>query len=261
MARPNVQPLPNRGAQPDTEALRRELAAAFRWAARFGYHEGVANHFSLAVSEDGGDFLVNPYGRHFSRLKASDLLLLDAETSAAEASSDGAAAFRVDPTAWCIHAPIHRLVPRARCLLHVHSKYATVLTCLKDSSLPPIDQNTMRFYGKVAVDQDFEGMALTEAEGNRLAGLLGDKPVLLMGNHGVMVAGPTVAQAFDDLYYFERACETLVTAYATGKELRVVSDTVARQTVADWESYPDLSDRHFAELKAILDEEEPDYRN
>ncbi|MDJ0611070.1 MAG: class II aldolase/adducin family protein [Kiloniellales bacterium] len=260
MARPNVQPLPNRGAQPDTEALRRELAAAFRWAARFGYHEGVANHFSLAVSEDGGDFLVNPYGRHFSRLKASDLLLLDAETSAAETSSDGAA-FRVDPTAWCIHAPIHRLVPRARCLLHVHSKYATVLTCLKDSSLPPIDQNTMRFYGKVAVDQDFEGMALTEAEGNRLAGLLGDKPVLLMGNHGVMVAGPTVAQAFDDLYYFERACETLVTAYATGKELRVVSDTVARQTVADWESYPDLSDRHFAELKAILDEEEPDYRN
>jgi len=261
MARPNVQPLPSRGAQPDPEALRRDLAAAFRWAARFGYHEGVANHFSLAVSEDGGDFLVNPYGRHFSRLKASDLLLLDAETSAAATSTTEAAAFRVDPTAWCIHAPIHRLVPRARCLLHVHSKYATVLTCLKDSSLPPIDQNTMRFYGKVAVDQDFEGMALTEAEGERLAGLLGDKPVMLMGNHGVMVAGPTVAQAFDDLYYFERACETLVTAYATGKELRVVPDQVARQTVADWESYPDLSDRHFAELKAILDEEEPDYRN
>ena len=266
MASPRIQELPGRGARPDLEAARRDLAAAFRWAARFGYHEGVANHFSLAVSEDGGDFLVNPYGRHFSRLTASDLLLLDAETSAAGTSAagtstNGAAGFRVDPTAWCIHAPIHRLVPRARCLLHVHSKYATVLTCLKDSSLPPIDQNTMRFYGKVAVDQDFEGMALTEAEGERLAGLLGDKPVLLMGNHGVMVAGPTVASAFDTLYYFERACETLVTAYATGKELRVVSDTVARQTVADWESYPDLSDRHFAELKAILDEEEPDYRN
>ena len=81
-----------------------------------------------------------------------------------------------------------------------------------------------------------------------------------MGNHGVVVAGPTVAKAFDDLYYFEKACEVLVTAYMTGRELRVVSDAVARQTVADWESYPDMSDRHFAELKAMLDELEPDYK-
>ena len=133
-------------------------------------------------------------------------------------------------------------------------KYATVMSCLVDASLPPIDQNTMRFFGKVALDTGFEGMAMDEAEGERLARVLGDKIVLLMGNHGVMVVGPSVARALDDLYYFERACETLVTAYMTGKELRVLPEAVARQTVADWESYGgELSDRHLQELMAILD--------
>jgi ribulose-5-phosphate 4-epimerase/fuculose-1-phosphate aldolase len=235
---------------------RRALAAAFRWAARFGFNEGVANHFSLAVSEDGRQFLINPFARHFARLRANDLLLLDAETSAVEAE-----ARRVDPTAWAIHAPIHRLLPQARCILHTHMKHATILSCLQDARLPPIDQNTMRFHDKVALDVDFEGMAMTEAEGERLAGVLGDKTVLLMGNHGVMVVGPSVAQAFDDLYYFEKACETLIGAYSTGKELRVVSETVARRTAAEWETFTDMADHHFAELMAMLDDEEPDYRS
>jgi ribulose-5-phosphate 4-epimerase/fuculose-1-phosphate aldolase len=235
---------------------RRDLACAFRWAARLGYNEGIANHFSLAVSDDGGRFLVNPYGRHWSRLRASDLLLVDADEP-----GDLVTSTTVDPTAFNIHGRIHKAVPRARCLLHTHMKYATVMTCLRNSDLLPIDQNTMRFYGKVAVDEAYEGMAMEAAEGDRLARVLGDKSILLMGNHGVVVAGPTVAKAFDDLYYFEKACEVLVTAYMTGQKLRVVSDAVARRTVADWESYPDMSDRHFAELTAMLDELEPDYKS
>ena len=234
---------------------RRDLACAFRWAARWGFNEGIANHFSLAVSDDGGRFLVNPYGRHWSRLRASDLLVVDADDP-----GDLVESYTVDPTAFCIHGRIHKALPQARCLLHTHMRYATALTCLQDSNLLPIDQNTMRFYGKVAIDEGFEGMALDTAEGDRLAGVLGDKSILLMGNHGVLVAGPTVAKAFDDLYYFEKACEVLLTAYATGRELRVVSDDVARQTVADWESYPDMAERHFAELTALLDALEPDYK-
>ncbi len=251
----SIEAVPDLPPQPDHREARRALAAAFRWAARLGFNEGVVNHFSLAVSDDGRRFLVNPYGRHWARVRASDLLLVDVDDP-----GDLVATYRVDPTAFSIHGRIHKALPRARCLLHTHMKHATVLTCLKDSGLPPIDQNTMRFYGKVAVDEDFEGMAMDAAEGDRLARAMGDKPVLLMGNHGVLVAGPSVAKAFDQLYYFEKACETLVTAYATGRELRVVSDAVARQTVADWESYPDLSERHFAELVALLDESEPDYR-
>ena len=247
----------------DHRAERRDLAAAFRWAARLDFHEGVANHFSLAVSDDGKRFLINPYASHFALLRASELLVLDAGGSAAAAETG-----QVDATAWCIHGPIHRLLPHARCLLHTHMKYATVLSCLKDSNLPPIDQNTMRFFGQVAVDDDYEGMALTEAEGERLAAVLGDKRILLMGNHGVLVAGASVAEAFDDLYYFEKACETLVTAYMTGKELRVVSDAVARRTLEGWQSYlqgwksyPNACDRHFDALKLILDRDEPDYRD
>lgn len=242
------------GADSHAEA-RRDLACAFRWAARLGYSEGVANHFSLAVSEDGSRFLVNPYGRHWARLRASDLVLADADDPG-ELVSGGA----VDLTAFVIHGRIHKAVPRARCVLHTHMKYATVLTCLKESNLLPIDQNTMRFYGEVAVDDDFEGMALEEAEGDRLARALGDKSVLLMGNHGVVVTGTTVGQAFDALYYFERACDTLVTAYMTGKELRVASDAVARRTAAEWKRYVDMAERHFAELRAMLDRLEPDYR-
>jgi ribulose-5-phosphate 4-epimerase/fuculose-1-phosphate aldolase len=251
-----VQQFPSAKAGKDAYAeARRDLACAFRWAARLGYHEGVANHFSLAVSDDGGRFLVNPYGRHWARLRASDLVLVDSDDP-----GDLVANSIIDATAFHIHGRIHKAVPMARCLLHTHMKFATVLTCLKDSGLPPIDQNTMRFYGKVAVDDDFEGMALETAEGDRLARALGDKSVLLMGNHGVVVAGPTVGKAFDALYYFEKACETVVTAYMTGKELRVASDAVARRTAAEWERYAALSERHFAELKAMLDDLEPDYR-
>jgi len=232
-----------------------DLAAAFRWTARLGMHESVANHFSLAVSEDGSKFLINPNGRHFSRVRASDLLLLDAHDPNTMKRPDAP-----DPTAWAIHGALHRKVPQARCVLHVHSKYATVLASLKDSRILPIDQNTMRFFGRHAIDDGFDGMGLGE-EAERMVDRIGDKPVLIMGNHGVLVTGATVARAFDELYYLERACETLVTAYMTGKELRVASDAVAAKTARQWVEYPDFGEHHFSELKAILDEEEPDYRS
>jgi len=236
------------------ERERIELAACFRWTARLGMHEGIANHFSLAVSDDGTKFLVNPPGRHFSRIRASDLMLLDAK--------DGATMERPnppDPTAWYIHGAIHRNVPHARCVMHIHPKYATVLACLKDSSMPPIDQNTMRFFGRMAVDEGFDGMGLGD-EGERLSRSIGNKSIVVLGNHGVLAVGPTVAQTFDELYYFERACQTLITAYATGKELRVVSDAVAEKTAQQWLDYPCGTELHLREIMAILDEEEPAYR-
>jgi len=144
--------------------------------------------------------------------------------------------------------------------MHVHSKYATVLASLKDSSMLPIDQNTMRFYNRVAVDDGFDGMGL-DGEAERLASGLGNKHTLIMGNHGLMVIGDSVARVFDEMYYFERAAETLITAYSTGRELRVASDEVAEKTARQFEEYPDFSERHFAALKNILEEEEPDYRN
>ena len=230
------------------------LACAFRWAARFDLHESVANHFSLAVGEGGTTFLMNPRGRHFSRMRASELLLLDAEDQKTMERPDAP-----DPTAWALHGGIHRRVRHARCLLHVHSKYATALACLADPMLPPVDQNAMRFWGRMTVDEEFDGMGL-EDEAERVAGLVGDNPILLMRHHGVMVIGETVAQAFDDLYYFERACMTYITALQTGRELGVVSDRVAAKTAQQWRDYPDLSDDHFRELREMLDIEDPSFR-
>ncbi|WP_152220969.1 class II aldolase and adducin N-terminal domain-containing protein [Pseudomonas sp. SCB32] len=238
----------------DHAQARAELACAFRWTARLGMHEAIANHFSLALSEDGRRFLINPYGRHFSRVRASDLLLLDADDPSALDRPDAP-----DITAWALHGALHRRHRHARCILHVHSKYATALACLADSRLPPIEQNSMRFFERVAIDEGFDGMGLGD-EAERVSRQIGDKPILLMGNHGVLVAAPSVAQAFDDLYYFERACEVYLTALATGRPLRVASDEVARKTCRQWLDYPDFAVRHFNALQEILDQEEPDYR-
>ena len=231
-----------------------DLAAAFRWAARLNMHEAVANHFSFAVSGDGRTFLVNPHGRHFSQIRGGELLLVDAGDSDTMNRPDAP-----EPTAWFIHGAIHRNVPHARCALHVHSKYATVLASLVDSTMPPIDQNTMRFYGRLGIDETFGGLGLEE-EGERISTMIGDKTVLVMANHGVMVVGDTIAEAFDELYYLERACETLITAYSTGRPLRVAPHDVAALTAQQWLDYKDGPKNHFREIKAILDAEEPDYR-
>jgi len=235
-------------------ALRVDLAAAFRLSARLGLHEAVANHFSAAVSEDGSRFLINPKWRHFSRIRASDLVLVDA-TSDASPDSLG-----LDPTAWSIHGQMHRLNPRIRMVMHLHPIYVTTIATLEDPTILPIEQNSARYFNRVAFDPHYGGMADSVAEGQRIANLMADKSRLLMGNHGVIVTANTVGEAFDDMYTMERACQILVNAYATGKALRVLSDDVAEKTATDWESIADFSIAHFEEMKLVLDREEPDYR-
>lgn len=234
-----------------------DLAAAFRWTARLNLHEGVANHFSLAVNDDGSQFLMNPNQAHFSRIRASDLLLLDANDPSSMAGPDAP-----DPTAWGLHGAVHRLCPHARCAMHIHSIHATVLACLADSTLPPIDQNTAIFYNRVAVDENYGGLAFEE-EATRCCALLSDpsKKVLVMGNHGIMVTGATVAETFNRMFYFERAAETYIKALWTQQPLRVLSDEIAEKTASEIESYPGQADRHLNELKAILDTEHSDYAN
>src|SRR5882762_675570 len=237
-------------------AARIDLAAAFHWFARLNMHESVANHLSVAVSADGSKFLINPRGRHFSRMCAGDLKLLDANDPATLHRSDAP-----DPTAWHLHARLHARLPEARCVMHLHPKYATALACLQDPTMYPIDMNTMRFFGRVALDSEFSGMALSDREGDRVAGLMGGgKSVLLMANHGVLVIGATVAEAFAELYYFERAAEMLLTCYASGKPLRFMSDSVAELTKRQWLEYTGFPGDHLNAVKEILNAQEPDYR-
>ena len=232
-----------------------DLAAAFRWTERMDMHEGVANHFSLAVNDAGTQFLMNRNQVHFRRIRASDLLLLDANVPPDPDGPDAP-----DPTAWGLHGTLHRLCPHARCAMHVHSIHATVLASLADSRLPPIDQNCAIFFNRYVIDDAYGGLAFEE-EAQRCADLLQDpsKTVLIMGNHGIMVIGQTVAETFNRMYYFERAAETYIRALQTGQPLRVLSDEVAEKTAQEIEAYPGQADRHFEELKAILDEDGSDY--
>lgn len=238
---------------PDETQIRIDLAACFRIVAKLGMHEAVANHFSAAVSPDGRKFLLNPKWKHFSTIRASDLILLDADDEDAKSRPD------IDPTAWSIHGQLHRLAPHIRVALHLHPIYSTTIATLKDPTVKPIDQNTARYFNRIAVDTFYGGMADTEAEGARLAHLLGNKSRLMMGNHGVMVTSGTIGEAFDDIYTLERACQILVNAYATGQPLNVLDDDVAEKTAQDWEGITDFSIAHFEEMKRMLDREDPSY--
>ena len=232
-----------------------DLAAAFRWAARFNFHEGVANHFSLAVNEEGTRFLMNPNQWHFARIKASDLIELDANNPESARGPNAP-----DATAWGLHGSVHRHCKHAKCVMHVHSVFATVLASLKDSTLPPIDQNCAAFFNRYVIDDHYGGLAFEE-EGERCASLLSDpkKKVMIMGNHGVLVIGESVGDAFNRLYYFERAAETYIRALQTGQPLKILSDEIAEKTASELEGYPEQDERHFSELKAILDEEGSNY--
>jgi ribulose-5-phosphate 4-epimerase/fuculose-1-phosphate aldolase len=232
-----------RSLETDEWQLRVDLAAAFRLAAINDWHEAVANHLSLAVSADGKKFLMNPRWKHFSRIKASTMDRPDAP----------------DLTAWSIHGRMHANVPQARCIIHLHPPYATALASLANPEILPIDQNTARFYNRVAVDMEYGGMANTDAEGDRLGSLLGNKQIMMMGNHGVLVCAATVAEAFDLTYYLERACRNLILAYSSGQKLKVMSPAVAEKTAQEWEADRDQFQSHFAEMKAILDERDPSY--
>ncbi|MCK0715419.1 class II aldolase/adducin family protein [Chromohalobacter sarecensis] len=232
---------------------REQLACAFRWLARLDMHEGVANHCSLATTSDGSRFLINPQGRHYAELRASDLLEVD--TNASERPDD------VEPTAWAIHGAMHRQGQHVGCVMHTHSLYATALACLESPALPPVEQSAMRFFERVHVDQGFDGMGLDE-EAERLGSLAGKAPILLLGNHGVIATGADVAEAFDNLYYFERACRSYLVARASGLPLKAVPDEVARKTAQQWEESlsEGAASMHLAALMRLLDRDEPDYR-
>lgn len=241
----------------DDRKLRAELAAAFRWAARLDYHEATANHFSVAVSGNSQDFLINPRGRSFSQMRASDLVVVDAMRPDVDSLVRD-----VDPTAWILHGHLHRHVPRARCILHTHMPYATALACLLEFEFLMLDQNACRFYDRIAYDRHYSGMALDATEGERVASLLGDdKSVLFLGNHGVIVIADSVAQAFDELYYLEKAAQLQVIALSTGRELALIPDEIASLACKQWQEYPQVAELHFNSLMEILDSESSDFRN
>jgi len=232
-----------------------DLAACFRFAARLGMHEGICNHFSAMVPGYDDLFIVNPYGYAFSEIEASQLLICDLEGNVVAGKGEPEA------TAFYIHARLHRNVPRARAAFHTHMPYATALTMVEGEPLVFAGQTALKFYGRTVVDNDYNGLALDEREGDRIAAAVGDADIVFMKHHGVMVLGTTIAEAWDDLYYLERACEVQCLALSTGRPIMPVAKEVAEATARQMREEDAASARlHLQSIRRILDREEPRYR-
>jgi len=239
-------------------AARVDLAACYRLADRFGLNEGIDNHLTLLLPGYSDRFLLAPFGMHWSEVKASDFLVVD--FSGRVLSGQGS----VEDSALYIHQPVHRLSPQGRCVLHTHMPYATALCMLENPRLEMAVQSALGFYDDVAYDPAYNGLAYDASEGERLAQSLGDKSVLMMANHGVLVVGNTVPLAFERLYFLERAAQAQVLALSTGRPLRLVPEPVIQKTVAQFSAGGlvggrDRVDLHFDALKRVLGRADSDY--
>ncbi|MGZ5240268.1 MAG: class II aldolase/adducin family protein [Caldimonas sp.] len=234
-----------------------QLAAAHRLAVLHELEEGIDNHFTMTVPGRDGQYLILPFGLHWSEARASELIVFDEQGRVLEGRGT------LELSAQCIHAPIHRITG-ARVVLHTHQTWTLALNMLKDNRLLPASQTAAFFHGQIAYDDDYTGLAASLAEGERLAAAMGDKPIVFMKNHGVLVTGETVAQAYRRLYRIERVCRNQVLALGTGRPLEVLRDEVVARVQT-----PGTDDRHpraererlfFDAMMRVLDRELPGYR-
>ena len=238
-----------------------DLAAAHRVAVMHGLHEGIFNHLTLRVPGTNDRYYQIPFGLHWSEVTASCFM---------EIGYDGkqlAGTGEIEQSCYCIHAPIHQLAPHAGAVFHTHMPFASALARLEDPQVLPIGQTELGTMMRMAYDNTYTGPAFDPKEGARLVGVLGEKTVMMMANHGVLTVGETVAEAYDRLYYMERVAQVQLYAMWTNRPLKHVPQPVIETTIAEYgnaaRTYGGRSnaDWHFDALKRILDRKEPDYRD
>jgi ribulose-5-phosphate 4-epimerase/fuculose-1-phosphate aldolase len=251
----SIHPLISPVADPVRQA-KVHLAAAHRLAVLHELEEGIDNHFTVTVPGTDDRYLILPFGLHWSEARASDMIVFD--ESGATLEGEGV----VELSAQCIHAPIHRICG-TRVVMHTHQTWALALNMLKDNRLLPASQTAAFFHGHIAYDDTYAGTADVIEEGERLAGVIGTKHILFMKNHGVLVTGDTVAQAYRRLYKLERVCRAQILAMSTGAPLEVLSEEIVAQVQS-----PPVNDRHsrsererlfFEAMMRILDRQNPGY--
>lgn len=245
MDTPQPGAIPHSGA---TLALRTDLALALRAAAFHGLEEGVCNHFSVALPDGSDRFLINPRGLHWSEVGADDIVMIDAVGTRLAGRHD------VEATAMFIHAAVHRIA-RKTCVLHTHMPYATAMTLTARRGLDTcLSQNAMRFHGRTAVDEHYNGLALDQGEGERIARALGDADIAFLGNHGVVVCGERIDHTYDDLYFLERACQAEVLARSTGLPLVPAAPEAAALVAAQMRGERLQSVLFFESLRRLVPE-------
>lgn len=233
------------------------LAAAHRLAVVDELEEGIDNHFTVTVPGTDDRYLILPFGLHWSEARASDIMVFNEAGECLEGNGV------VELSAQCIHAPIHRLTG-AKVVLHTHQHWAVALNMLENNRLLPASQTAAYFCGHIAYDDTYTGTADTLTEGERLATLLKrDTQVLFMKNHGVLVLGDTVAQAYRRLYKLERVCRAQLTAMSSGAPMALLSDDVVRKVqqpaADDRHSRSERENLYFQAMMRVLDRVNPGY--
>jgi ribulose-5-phosphate 4-epimerase/fuculose-1-phosphate aldolase len=236
-----------------------DLAAAHRLAFIHGFSEGIFNHLTFAVPGRSDRYYQIPFGTHWSEVTASTFMEVGIDDGEVKRGAGD-----VERSCYCIHAPIHKALPQAKAVFHTHMPYASALTRLEDPRIKEIGQTEVGMMGKIAYDDAYAGPALEPAEGERLAKVIGDGTVLFMANHGITTVGPTVADAYDRLYYIERAAQVQIYAMWTGQPLKQLPAAVVEKTKRDFTGTskfegPSPAQRHFDALKRMLDRQESDY--
>jgi ribulose-5-phosphate 4-epimerase/fuculose-1-phosphate aldolase len=235
-------------------AARIDLAAAYRLVALRGWDDLIYTHVSARHPTLEGAFLINRFGLRFAEVTASNLLVID-ESGAVI----GDAQYRANPAGFAIHAAVHRARVDAHCVMHLHTD-AGIAVSMLECGLLPVSQHAMRFWKNIGY-HDYEGIALTPAEANRLVHNLGPHPALILRNHGTLTVGRTVAEAYVLMDTLEKSCRTQLAAMAAAPGgLKLPSDAVLDHTLAqltgDWEPEGELE---WPALLRMLERDEPDF--
>jgi ribulose-5-phosphate 4-epimerase/fuculose-1-phosphate aldolase len=252
----DIRSISSTAMQEQEHALRCDMAAVFRIAARLGWNEQIGNHNSVMMprlhKDEPPTFLINPRGLLFQEITASKLIVCDLHGNVLRGDGE------LRKVAFHIHARIHMANPAAICIVHVHPQYLTALSMLENPGFTLSHHNNLLLNDRVAIDNFGSAPADSHQEGDRLAAALGDKSILLMGGHGVTVIGRTVADAFDECFIAERTAMYQVTAMSTGQKLRALPDHHRRGFDGPWGEKVDAR-LHLDAWRRILDREEPEY--
>ena len=251
-----IRELTSSDAEAEEWRLRCDMAAVFRVSARLGWNEQIGNHNSLMlpIGKPGEErtFMINARGYRFEELTASSLIICNLDGKVLRGKGE------LRKVAFLIHARIHMRNPAATCVLHVHPQYLTALSMLADPQMSLAHYNNLVLNDRVVVDNAGDAPVNDTEEGDRIADMMGDKTIMIMGGHGVTVVGPTVEDAFDELFSAERTTMYQFTAMSTGQKLRQLPEKERRHYNGPWSGRAD-SRMHLDAWRRILDKEGSDY--
>lgn len=243
--------------------VRCDLAALYRVIGHFRWTDMIFTHISARVPGPDHHFLINRYGVLFDEMRASDLVRIDSKGRPVEAgASDDPGRYRVNPAGFTIHSAVHMARPDVFCVVHTHTAAGAAVSAQKQGLLP-ISQHALKYYGHIAY-HDYEGIALDLAERDRLVNDLGSHNAMILKNHGLLTCGKSIPEAFQEMYFLERACEIQIRALAGNAELNLPSQKVCEVTAEQYrrdESDGIMALQWEAALRMIEGSGKTDYRS